>query len=260
MIGYNTHRMKTNIAIQLTNISKKYEIHHEKPTFVEKFAHGKNETFWALKNINLSIKKGERVGIIGPNGGGKTTLLKIIGGITTPTTGSIQTYKRVVSLIDLDAGFHPDLTGIQNIYLNGMLLGMSKRHIKNYLQRIISYANIGNFIDIPIHTYSLGMQLRLGFSIALHANPKIFILDEGLDVGDETFKEQIRRSSYEIFKDKTLVVVSHNMYAIADFCNRVLVMEHGTIVADGGLDIIQRYYPHVASGLRWHLKNKHTRQ
>ncbi len=164
---------KKIIAIKLSRVTKQYFIHHEKPTLMEKLFTRTNEKFTALKNINLSIYEGERVGFYGPNGCGKSTLLKIITGITTPTLGKVETKGKIVSLIDLEAGFHPDLTGIQNIYMNGMLLGMSKDEITEQLKDIVNFADIHQFIDVPLFTYSQGMKIRLGFSVALHVKPKI---------------------------------------------------------------------------------------
>jgi ABC-type polysaccharide/polyol phosphate transport system ATPase subunit len=229
-----------SIAVQLTNISKKYEIHHEKPTLVEKFVHGRNETFWALRDINVTINKGERVGIIGPNGSGKTTLLKIITGITTPTAGAVKTNGRIVSLIDIEAGFHDDLTGEQNIYLNGMLLGMEKGEITEKLDHIIDYADIGQFIDAPMFTYSSGMKLRLGFSVATHSNPDILILDEALSVGDENFQKKSRLTIQKLFhQKKTIIIVSHVLDIIKANCTRVIVFSHGKVRTDGTLQTIR---------------------
>ena len=163
---------KNTFAVKLTNISKHYIIHHEKPTLVERVINGKNEKFKALDNINLEVKKGEILGIVGPNGSGKTTLLKIIAGITSPTTGKVKTSGRVVSLIDLEAGFHPELTGEQNIYLNGMLLGMSRKSISQKLRKIIEFADIGQFADAQLFTYSQGMKLRLGFSVVAFSSAR----------------------------------------------------------------------------------------
>jgi ABC-type polysaccharide/polyol phosphate transport system ATPase subunit len=229
-------------AICLTNITKVYTIHHEKPTLMEKFIKSKQEQFTALKNITLEIKKGERVGIIGPNGSGKTTLLKIIAGITTPTSGSVQTHGRIVSLIDLEAGFHPDLTGIQNIYLNAMIIGMSKHAIDTNIASIISFADIHQFIDAPLFTYSEGMKLRLGFSVAVHANPDILILDEGLSVGDEYFRKKAFSKIEEFFKHKkTIITVTHYLEFIKKYCDRVMLMKTGKILRDGGQKIVAEY-------------------
>lgn len=234
---------KKDVAVTLISVSKKYEIHHEKPTLVEKFVKGNNETFWALKNINLTIKKGERVGIIGPNGSGKTTLLKLIAGITTPTAGSITTHGKVVSLIDLQAGFHEDLTGEQNIYLNGMLLGLSKKEIDNKIHQIIQFADIRQFIDAPLFTYSQGMALRLGFAIAVYTCSDILILDEGLSVGDQNFQEKARQKLNALLKKGiTVVYVSHIPTLLRKICQRFIVMNEGTIEKDGGITEFNNYF------------------
>jgi ABC-type polysaccharide/polyol phosphate transport system ATPase subunit len=240
--------MKKNpgIAIQLTNVSKKYEIHHEKPTLVEKFVKGPNETFWALKNITLTIKRGEKIGLIGPNGSGKTTLLKIIAGITTPTSGSVATYGKVVSLIDLEAGFHPDLTGYQNIYINGMILGMKKREIEKNISSIIDFADIRQFIDAPLFTYSSGMALRLGFAVAIHANPDILLLDEGFGVGDARFQRKSRKILLQFARSgKTIIVVSHWLDQIKNYTNRLVWFERGKIKQDDTTKVVSKYFYHT---------------
>jgi ABC-type polysaccharide/polyol phosphate transport system ATPase subunit len=222
-----------NFAIKLLNITKEYTIHHEKPTLVEKIVRHKNESFFALKNVNLEIKPGEKVGIIGENGSGKTTLLKIISRIANPTSGSVTTKGNIVSLIDLEAGFHPDLTGEQNIFLNGMLLGMRKVEIAKVLKHIIKVANIGRFIDIPLFTYSQGMKLRLGFSIAIHANPDILILDETMSVGDKRFRKTSHAKIQEIISNnKTVIIASHDLKFIGENCERVIWIKKGLVVAD----------------------------
>ncbi len=233
--------MKTTV-IKLTHISKQYEIHHERPTLIEDLIDGKNEKFDALNNISISIYKGDRIGLIGANGSGKTTLLKIITKITHPTKGRLITKGRIVSLIDLNAGFHPDLTGIQNIYLNAMVLGMRKREIEEKLESIISFAEIDRFIDVPIYTYSEGMKLRLGFSVAIHADPDIIVLDEGLSVGDLSFQEKCQKYFDNYFKSgKTLIVCLHALDFIKNNCNRVLIMNEGKIISDGPISLIEKY-------------------
>lgn len=232
-----------DIAIKLTGVLKKYIVHHEKPTLVERILNGKTEEFSALKKINLEIRKGERVGLIGPNGSGKTTLLKIITGIAAPTKGDIDTFGRIVSLIDLEAGFHPDLTGIQNIYLNGMLLGMKNGEIKRKLKDIITFAGIGKFIDAQLFTYSQGMKLRLGFAVAVHANPDILILDENISVGDQEFGKLSSAKIQEFLKQgKTVLIASHNLGFIRTSCKRVIWMDKGTIKMDGSSKkVISKY-------------------
>lgn len=210
-------------AIKLTTISKRYYLHPDKPTLVENLNPFKIATeFWALKNINLMIGRGERVGIMGPNGSGKTTLLKIIAGITRPTTGTVETHGRIVSLIELTAGFHPEMNGIENIYLNGLLLGLTRKYIQSELQNIITYADIGDFIHQPTYTYSSGMLLRLGFAIAIHANPQILLLDENLSVGDQAFSRKIETTITKTLGSITLVVASHDQSLIKKFCTRVI--------------------------------------
>lgn len=224
-------KQQQDIAIELTNVSKKYEIHHDKPTLVEKLTHGRNEIFWALQDINITIKKGERIGIIGPNGAGKTTLLKIIAGITHPTSGTVFRNGKTVSLIDLEAGFHPDLTGLQNAYLNGMLLGMTRRQIEQALPSIIEFADIGQFIDVPLFTYSFGMKLRLGFSIAIHSNPDILILDESLGVGDVKFKNKSQRALKKLIRQhKTFILASHWMEFVNENCDRIIELKNGKYI------------------------------
>jgi ABC-type polysaccharide/polyol phosphate transport system ATPase subunit len=249
-----------NVAIRLINISKKYTIHHEKPTLSERLLKGKNEEFWALKNINITIKKGEKVGIIGPNGSGKTTLLKIFAGITTPTFGEIKMYGKIVSLIDLSAGFHPDLSGFDNIFLNGMLLGLKKDEITKKLTQIIKFADINQFIDAALFTYSSGMKLRLGFSISVHANPDILILDEELSVGDQQFQIKAQKKLQEIFsKGKTIIIVSHKMNFIEENCKRIIIINKGNIINDGGKEIIKEYETRFSSPETFKAKQSNLR-
>jgi len=229
-------------AIILENIYKEFIIHHEKPTLVEKFVKGRTERFVALKDINLIISKGEKIGIIGANGSGKTTLLKIITGITTPTSGNVKTFGKVISLIDLEAGFHADLTGYQNIFMNGMLLGMSKKEIISKIGSIISFADIKQFIDTPLFTYSSGMKLRLGFSIAIHANPDILILDEGMSIGDDGFQKKANASVQKIYRsNKTVIIVSHWIDYVRDNCTRIVWMDKGEIHRSGDKHILSLY-------------------
>ncbi|MBP9814093.1 ABC transporter ATP-binding protein [Candidatus Woesebacteria bacterium] len=224
---------KSPTVIQISQISKRYEIHHEKPTLVEKFITNKNEVFFALKDISINIKRGEAVGIIGSNGSGKTTLLKLITGITTPTSGSITTKGKIVSLIDLEAGFHHDLSGYENIFLNGMLLGMGKAEITRKILSIIHFADIHQFIDAPLYTYSQGMKLRLGFSIAIHANPDILILDEGVGVGDIQFQKKSQNAIIRLFrKGKTIIISTHLINIIRQYCTRVIEIKNGQVIMD----------------------------
>jgi len=231
-----------NTAVQLTNVTKQYGIHHEHPTLIKQFFKGNNETFFALNNISLHIQKGERIGIIGPNGAGKTTLLKIISGITTPTVGEVQTYGRIVSLISQDAGFNPDLTGEQNIYLNALLLGMRKHEIHSKISDIIEFADIGQFIDAPFYTYSEGMKFRLGFAIAAHANADIILMDESMNVIDRKFEKRAVRILKDLaHRKKTFIISTHNVHHIRQFCSRVLLLHKGKIVKEVPKSLLAQY-------------------
>lgn len=234
----------SKFAVKLSNISKKFVVHHEKPTLVENILQRKTkEEFWALRNIQLSIKKGEKVGIIGSNGAGKTTLLKIIAGITTPTAGVLRTQGKVVSLIGLAAGFQPDLTGEENIMLSGLLIGMSKDEIKAKMNEIIKFADIGTFIDASFYTYSSGMALRLGFSIAVQADPDILILDDTLAVGDKDFQKKSFNKIQEFFSQgRTIILVSHQLKFLQQNCDRLIWLYEGRIVKKGKASQIIRMY------------------
>ena len=236
--------MMDNIAVRLSRVSKKYVLHHEKPTLVENiFSKNKPEEFWALKNINLNIYKGERIGIVGPNGSGKTTLLEIIAGISVPTEGSVVTQGKVSSLIGINAGFNPDLTGEENLYLNALLTGMSRKEIDQKFKQIATFSEVGDFLDAPLYTYSSGMKLRLGFSIAIHTDPSVLLIDEVFSVGDEYFKKKSQGKIKELInKGCTLIVVSHNLYLLKDYCKRVVVLQSGKIVRDGKRIQTLRYY------------------
>jgi len=220
-------KLNHEIAISLNNVGKKYTVHHEKPTLVENIERvvrfQKKEEFWALQNVNVKIHKGERIGIIGCNGSGKTTLLKIIAGITKPTTGKLTTTGRIISLIDLEAGFHPDMSGQENIFLNGLVLGMSKQEIAHKFADIVNFAGIGNFITAPLYTYSSGMKLRLGFSVAIHANADILLLDEVLNLGDENFKRQSATVLEQMMQSGiTVIIVSQWFEYLTKHCDTIL--------------------------------------
>jgi ABC-type polysaccharide/polyol phosphate transport system ATPase subunit len=236
--------MSTNpAAIKLVEVTKTYHLYHEKPTFVEKiFNRNAVENFIALNNINLEIKIGERVGIIGSNGSGKTTLLKVISGITTPNKGLVKISGKLVSLIDLSAGFHPELTGIENVFQNAMLLGMSRQETKKKMDQIIDLAGIDGFIDSPLYTYSEGMKLRLGFSVAVFTNPDILILDECVAAGDKDFNVKIWKKLDDMFYEgRTVILVAHWLEYLRKHCNRILWMEAANIKMDGGLEVVSKY-------------------
>lgn len=249
MTGYNRTNMKNRkskrakqTAIQLTDISKEYVLRHEKPTLIETITGVQKERFFALKDINVTIHKGEKVAIIGPNGSGKTTLLKIIAGITNPSSGRVKNIGNIASLIDIEAGFHPDLTGEQNIYINGLLVGMSRAEIKSKFDKIITFADLGKFINTPLYTYSEGMKLRLGFSIAIHASPEILLFDEKVSVGDINFHNKFqKRIKNQITKTHTVITASHWIHYLEKHCNRFIWLDKGKVEMDGDKSVAQKY-------------------
>ncbi len=190
--------------------------------------------FWALKDINFSIKAGETVGIVGSNGSGKSTILKLISRIIDPTQGMITVSGRLSALIELGAGFHPDLTGRENIYLNGSIFGLDRKTMNRKLDDIIAFADVGEFIDVPIRNYSSGMQMRLGFSVAVHVEPEIILVDEVLAVGDYNFQlkclERIRQMQEQ---GVTIFFVSHDFREVQNLCDRALWLEEGALQAQG---------------------------
>lgn len=198
---------------------------------------------WALKNVSFEVKQGEVVGIIGRNGAGKSTLLKVLSKITTPTTGRAEVYGRISSLLEVGTGFHPELTGRENVYLNGTILGMRKKEVDLKFDQIVSFSGVEKFIDTPVKRYSSGMKIRLGFSVAAHLEPDILVVDEVLAVGDADFQKKCLNKMEDVGKDgRTVLFVSHNMPAVARLCGRCLLIDKGQLVEDGLSDDIVRNY------------------
>lgn len=222
-------------SIVVKKISKKFNIGGSKEAtlnyqFKRLIGRKKKKEFWALKNINLSINQGEKVGIIGNNGAGKSTLLKLLSRITAPTEGEIIIHGRLTSLLEIGTGFHPELTGRENIYLNGSILGMQRKKIDVILNDIIDFAEINEFIDTPVKRYSSGMYVRLAFAVATFLEFEILVIDEVLAVGDILFQRKcIDRLKMLVETDVTLLVVSHNYNLIADLCDKCIVLEKGQI-------------------------------
>ena len=205
---------------------------------------GNSDLIWALKDINLDVSKGDILGIIGKNGAGKSTLLKILSRITSPTTGSVKIKGRVASLLEIGTGFHPDLTGRENIYLNGAILGMLRNEIDQRLDEIIDFSGIERYIDTPVKRYSSGMYVRLAFAVAAHLNSDILIVDEVLAVGDYAFQKKCLGKLDDISTDgKTVIFVSHNMSTIQSLCSRACLIDQGQMLKVGSVkDIISIYY------------------
>ncbi len=192
------------------------------------------DEFSALQDLSFKIDRGETVGIIGRNGSGKSTALKLIAGVTAPSSGKVYVTGRVSPLIELGAGFHADLTGRENVHLNGSILGMSQREINEQFDAIVDFAELQDFIDTPVKRYSSGMYVRLGFAVAVHSNPEILLVDEVLSVGDAFFQDKCQQRMRD-FKQQgmTIVVVSHSAETITNFCDRAMWLDHGRLVADG---------------------------
>src|SRR6516164_7606219 len=201
------------------------------------------EEFWALKDVSFEVKQGEVLGIIGRNGAGKSTLLKILSRITEPTRGRVTLRGRVASLLEVGTGFHPELTGRENIYLNGAILGMSRGEIRGKFDEIVAFAEVEKFLDTPVKRYSSGMYVRLAFAVAAHLEPDIMIVDEVLAVGDAQFQSKCLGKMQDVSHDgRTVLIVSHNMTMVRSLCSRAMVLFAGSIAYDGTVDEgIQRY-------------------
>lgn len=222
-------------AISVENISKKFILAHDRPKNLADLAQGKllrrqREEFWALKDVAFDVEQGEALGIIGHNGAGKSTMLKLLTKIMFPTQGRIRTRGRLSALIEVGAGFHPEMSGRENIFLNGSILGMSQKEIASKFDEIVAFAELEKFIDTPVKRYSSGMYARLGFAVAAHVDPEILIVDEVLSVGDLAFQERCTKRMQELrVSNRTIVFVSHNMGAVANLCDRVAVLDHGSV-------------------------------
>jgi len=231
-----------NLAISFKNVSKSYPLFYQKTLkefFQALFTKKKTiEKFEALKNINLSIKKGETVGVIGKNGAGKSTFLKLIAGVSYPTSGKVNVYGRVVPLIELGAGFHPELSGKENIFLNGVILGMEEKYLVEKFSEIVSFSEIPmDFIFTPVKYYSSGMFMRLAFSVAVFSKPEILLVDEILAVGDIAFQKKCLDKMNEFKKQKvTIVFVSHSMEQVKKFCDKVVYLKEGKVEYEGEVE------------------------
>ncbi len=246
----------TDVALRMENVYKKFrkgEVYNSLRDLLpaltgrmfrqQGLSGNDKREFWALQDISFEVKRGESLGIIGPNGAGKSTILKILSRIMEPTKGSMLVNGRLSALIEVSAGFHQDLTGRENIYLNGTILGMTKREIDSKIDQIIEFSGIEEFIDTPVKRYSSGMYARLGFSVAAHVNPDVLIVDEVLSVGDYAFQIKcVERMKEVIRSGASVLFVSHNLKTIAEFCQRCLLLERGRAVMIGQAhDVVSAY-------------------
>ncbi len=231
--------------IEINNISVKFRIYHDRIQSLKEFFVAKikgklkYEDFWALKNISFSVKKGEVIGIIGRNGAGKSTLLKVISGILAPTEGNANIFGNIVPMLELGSGFDMDLTGKENIYLNGSILGYTKDFLDSKYKQIVEFSELDRFIDTPIRNYSSGMLMRLAFSVATVVEPEILIVDEILAVGDANFQTKSKKRMLELMSGGTTVLfVSHNLEQIREMCNRVVWLDSGEIKMIGNTNTV----------------------
>lgn len=257
-------------AISVRNLSKRYQIGGLNPgytTFREFLAGAmvipirrlrriqtaQSQTVWALKDINFEMQPGEVVGLIGHNGAGKSTLLKILSRITSPTAGRTEVHGRIGSLLEVGTGFHPDLTGRENIYLNGTILGITSSEVKRRFDEIIAFSEIENFIDTPVKWYSTGMYLRLAFAVAVHLDTEVLVMDEVLAVGDVSFQQKCLDKMNQIRNEgRTILFVSHTMSAVTRLCNRAILLDTGHMVADGpAAKVVNDYL-----GASWKITSK----
>lgn len=228
-------------VVTVRDIAKRFVVHKDK-SLKERVVNARTSRaqkvdFWALQDINLDIHSGETIGLVGANGSGKSTLLKVIGGILTPDRGEVMLRGRLAALLELGAGFHPDLTGRENVYLNAAILGLTEAETQRHFDEIVAFSGIEDFIDTQVKFYSSGMYVRLAFAVAVHVDPDILLVDEVLAVGDEPFQHKCMEKIHEFQDDgRTIILVSHSASQVAEVCDRAVMLEHGRIVVDGSTD------------------------
>jgi len=241
------------IDLKFDGVSKKYKLRANGDTpkrwYGRRFARRSGQ-MWALRNVSFRVNEGEALGIVGHNGAGKTTILKILAGITTPTAGEITIRGRLAALVEVSSGFHPELTGSENVYLHGAMLGMRRSEIRRKLESIVEFSGVGRYIEVPVKRYSSGMYVRLGFAIAAHLNPDILLLDEVLAVGDAAFQAKCLERIAELRKQgRTIVFISHDLAAVYRLCDRALLLSHGCILSDGpARQVIDEYQQMTFAG------------
>ena len=242
-------------AIEVDNVSMKFNLSREKVDSLKDYIFKtiKREIqyneFWALKNVSFSVEKGDRVGILGLNGAGKSTLLKVISGVFKPTEGHVDKHGKMVPLLELGAGFDPQYTGKENIYLYGAMLGYTKKFIDSKYDEIVEFSELQKFMDVPVKNYSSGMKSRLGFSIATVVEPKILILDEVLSVGDAKFRKKSEKKIMSMFDSGvTVLFVSHSLEQVQRLCNKAMILEKGKLIAYGDIDPISEQYSKMIGG------------
>jgi ABC-2 type transport system ATP-binding protein len=243
-------------VLQVHDVTKTFRIHHERAKSLKQFiaarARNRYETFYALRDVTFEVREGEAVGVIGHNGSGKSTLLKCMAGILRPNAGSIAVHRRMAALLELGAGFTPELSGRDNVFLNASILGMSRRDIARRFDDIVEFSGLAKFIDSPVLTYSSGMYVRLAFAVAINVDPELLLIDEILAVGDVTFQQKCFEKFVEFREQgRTLVLVTHDMTSVRDFCDRALWLEHGRISGEGDpSELVDAYTESMLGGER----------
>jgi ABC-type polysaccharide/polyol phosphate transport system, ATPase component len=259
--NHGAQKDKGDIAVSIRGLSKCYRLAQNaapyrtiQETIVQKlknpFERPTYNEFWALNDVSFDVRRGDVVGVVGRNGAGKSTLLKLLSRITRPTKGEVRLYGRVGSLLEVGTGFHPELTGRENIYLNGAILGMRHREIQQQFDSIVEFAEVEKFLDTPVKRYSSGMYVRLAFAVASHLNPEILIVDEVLAVGDAQFQNKCLGKMGEVSREegRTILFVSHNMAAISALCNRAVLLREGQLIKDGPTRVVADYYSDLSRG------------
>ena len=239
----------SNIALKVDDVSIRFNLSKEKTDSLKEYVIKSikreimfNE-FWALKGVSFELNKGDRLGILGLNGAGKSTLLKIVAGVYKPTTGKVEKHGKLAPLLELGAGFDPQYTGAENIYLYGSVLGMPREFLEEKFDDIVEFAELKKFIDVPLKNYSSGMKARLGFSIATLVEPDILILDEVLSVGDAKFRKKSEKRVMDMFdKGVTVLFVSHSLDQVQRLCNKAIILENGRVIAYGDTDTVAKVY------------------
>lgn len=246
--------MKKNadVVITVSHVEKTFKVYFDKANTIKErllfWNRNRNEERKVLKDVNLKIKRGETVALVGVNGSGKSTLLKLITGIIYPNKGKVETKGKLVSLLELGAGFHPDFSGRENIYFNASIFGLSKKEIDARLDDIITFSELGSYIDNPVRTYSSGMYMRLAFSIAINVDAEILLIDEILAVGDQHFQDRCYDKMMELKKQgKTMVFVTHSMHAVKKYCDRAVWLYEGQVRMDGPTEQVVEEYLKVCS-------------
>lgn len=244
--------MKEKVAIKVSNVGMRFNLSQERvdnlKEFIIKFLRRdlQYNEFWALKDIDFEIKKGERLGVLGLNGSGKSTLLKVVSGVLKPSEGYVKTRGVVAPLLELGAGFNPEYTGRENIYLYGSVLGYTKEFLDEKFDEIVDFSGLGEFIEVPIKNYSSGMKARLGFSVATVVEPDILILDEVLSVGDKKFRRKSERKVMDMFDSGvTVLFVSHSLEQVCRLCDHAIILDSGRLVAKGPVDKVARIYKNM---------------